>query len=136
MKRRILCYIFISLKSFKTSYNNIMDWISITDEEQVKDIFKSEDYAIIYKHSPMCMTSLMAYRQLKSEVNAAKDLNRPIYIVDVIKNRSESQYIASTFGVRHESPQILIVKNGENVFNTSHENVSLRAVLEHIREEA
>jgi bacillithiol system protein YtxJ len=113
-----------------------MDWISITDEEQVKDIFKSEDYAIIYKHSPMCMTSLMAYRQLKSEVSAAKDLNRPIYIVDVIKNRSESQYIASTFGVRHESPQILIVKNGENVFNTSHENVSLRAVLEHIREEA
>ena len=40
-----------------------MNWITINSEEEVERISKSEDYAIIYKHSPRCMTSLMAYRK-------------------------------------------------------------------------
>lgn len=109
-----------------------MDWITITSEEQVQDIAKSNEPAIIYKHSPRCMTSLMAYRQLKSEVNGQGGLNLPIYIVDVISNRRESQFIAHTFDVEHQSPQILVVKNGQSVFDTSHEGVSLRTALTHL----
>ena len=113
-----------------------MNWITINGEETVEKISKSEDYSIIYKHSPRCMTSLMAYRQLKSEVNSVKDVNIPLYIVDVISNRRESQFIANTFQVVHQSPQILIVKNGVSVFDTSHENVSLQAALDYIGLEA
>ena len=109
-----------------------MNWITINGEETIEEISKSEDYAIIYKHSPRCMTSLMAYRQLKSEVNGVPDVEIPLYIVDVISNRRESQLIAGTFLVQHESPQILVVKNGICVFNTSHENVSLQAAMEHV----
>jgi bacillithiol system protein YtxJ len=75
------------------------------------------------------MTSLMAYRQLKSEVNAASDVQIPIYIVDVIQNRKESLAIANSFGIEHESPQILVVKNGECIYDASHEDVSLRSSL-------
>ncbi|TDE10214.1 bacillithiol system redox-active protein YtxJ [Dyadobacter psychrotolerans] len=109
-----------------------MNWIAIKDEDQIQDIFKSEEYSIIYKHSPRCMTSLMAYRQLKSEVSGVPDVEIPLYIVDVISNRRESQLIAGTFLVQHESPQILVVKKGICVFNTSHENVSLQIAMEHI----
>ncbi|HEV7382812.1 MAG TPA: bacillithiol system redox-active protein YtxJ [Dyadobacter sp.] len=108
-----------------------MNWITITSEEQIQAI-KSEEKAIIYKHSPRCMTSLMAYRQLKSEVNGQADLDLPIYIVDVISNRRESQYIASTFDVEHQSPQILVVKDGQSIFDTSHERVSLMTALSHL----
>jgi len=118
------------------TFFDIMDWITIKDEDQIQDIFKATDYSIIYKHSPRCMTSLMAYRQLKSEVSNAKQVEIPLYIVDVISNRRESQLIAGTFLIQHESPQILVIKNGVCVFNTSHENVSLQAVMEHINQAA
>lgn len=106
-----------------------MNWITINSEEEVYHIYKSTDYSIIYKHSPRCMTSLMAYRQLKSEVNAAVDVEIPIYIVDVIQNRKESMAIADSFGIEHESPQILVVKNGACIYDASHEDVSLRDSL-------
>ena len=109
-----------------------MNWITITDESEIQTIFKSEDYAIIYKHSPSCMTSLMAYRQLKAEVQKATEIDIPLYIVDVLKNRKEARAIADAFDVRHESPQILLVKAGACVYDTSHENVSLKAVLKHV----
>jgi len=109
-----------------------MNWITITDESEVQDIYKSEDYSIIYKHSPSCMTSLMAYRQLKAEVQKASEINIPLYIVDVLKNRKEARAIATAFDVQHESPQILLVKGGACIYDTSHENVSLKAVLNNI----
>lgn len=106
-----------------------MNWITISSEEEVEQIAKSPEYSIIYKHSPRCMTSLMAYRQLKSEVSAASDVKIPIYIVDVIQNRKESMAIAASFGVEHESPQILVVKDGNCIYDASHEEVSLRKSL-------
>lgn len=75
------------------------------------------------------MTSLMAYRQLKSEVNAASDVEIPIYIVDVVQNRKESMAIAAAFQVEHESPQILVVRNGQCLYDASHEEVSLSGPL-------
>lgn len=109
-----------------------MKWISIVSEEEVRNISQSGDVAIIYKHSPRCMTSLMAYRKLKTDVSAAEDVDLPIYMVDVISNRRESQAIAETFKTQHESPQILVVKGGECLYNASHEDVSLDATLAHV----
>lgn len=106
-----------------------MNWITINSEEEVENIYKSADYSIIYKHSPRCMTSLMAYRQLKSEVSAIPHVDIPLYIVDVINNRKESMAIASNFQVEHQSPQILVVKNGECVYDASHEAISLKNTL-------
>ena len=113
-----------------------MNWITITNEEEVLNISKSDEYSVIYKHSPSCMTSLMAYRLLKSEVSNAKDIDIPIYMVDVIKNRKESQFVAKTFEINHESPQVLVIKNGICVYNTSHEAISLKKILNHIGQEA
>ena len=109
-----------------------MNWITINTEEEVQKISNSTDYAIIYKHSPRCMTSLMAYRKLKSEVSAASNIDVPLYIVDVISNRKESMFIASTFNVEHESPQLLVVKDGQCVFDSSHEEITLEDTFEYI----
>ncbi|WP_439557566.1 bacillithiol system redox-active protein YtxJ [Dyadobacter sp.] len=109
-----------------------MNWIAINSEEEVQKIHHSGEYSIIYKHSPRCMTSLMAYRQLKMDVSASPEISTPIYIVDVISNRKESMAIADSFRVQHQSPQILVVKNGECIYDASHEAVSLRDTLSHI----
>ena len=110
-----------------------MNWITINSTEEVEQISKSDAYALIYKHSPRCMTSLMAYRQLKSDVSAAQHIDIPLYIVDVVNNRPESMSIANTFNVTHESPQLLVVKNGECIFDASHEDISLKDSLDYIK---
>lgn len=110
-----------------------MNWITVTSEEEVQKIYDSAEYSIIYKHSPRCMTSLMAYRQLKSEVSAAQNIALPIYIVDVINNRKESRAIADHFKVEHQSPQLLVVKNGACVYDSSHEDISLQDTLSYIQ---
>ena len=109
-----------------------MNWIAINTEEEVAKISESGEYAIIYKHSPRCMTSLMAYRQLKTDVSNAAHISLPIYIVDVISNRRESMAVAETFQVQHQSPQILIVKDGQCLYDASHENVSLQDTLKYV----
>lgn len=110
-----------------------MNWITINSTEEVEQIYNSSEYAIIYKHSPRCMTSLMAYRQLKSDVNTVPHVDVPLYIVDVVNNRTESMSIANSFKVQHESPQLLVVKNGECVFDASHEDISLRDTLSYFQ---
>ena len=110
-----------------------MNWITINSTEEVERIYKSEEYALIYKHSPRCMTSLMAYRQLKSDVSAVPHIDIPLYIVDVVNNRPESMSIANTFNIQHESPQLLVVKNGECLFDASHEDISLKASLDYVK---
>jgi bacillithiol system protein YtxJ len=109
-----------------------MNWIAINSEEEVAKISQSAEYAIIYKHSPRCMTSLMAYRQLKMDVNAASNVETSIYIVDVISNRRESLAIADAFQVQHQSPQILVVKDGKCLYDASHEDVSLHDIMKHL----
>lgn len=104
-----------------------MNWITITSEKDVQDLASSEEYVLIYKHSSRCMTSLMAFKSMKSGSEA--DYSIPFYMVDVIQNRDMSRLIAETFAVRHESPQVLIVKNGKCVYNISHESIVLRDVV-------
>jgi bacillithiol system protein YtxJ len=108
-----------------------MNWITLTSEKEVQDLFKSDEYALIYKHSPRCMTSLMAFKSMKSGSEA--DYSIPFYIVDVIQNRDISRLVAETFSVRHESPQILIVKDGQCVYDISHESIVLRDVVTKIK---
>lgn len=104
-----------------------MNWITITSEKDVQDIFNSEEYLLIYKHSPKCMTSLMAFKSMKS--GSESDYSIPFHMVDVIQHRDISRLIAETFGVRHESPQVLIVKDGKCVYNISHESIMLRDIV-------
>jgi len=107
-----------------------MTWKTVTTEADVQDLLNTDQYSLIYKHSPRCMTSLMAFRNMKS--GSESDYSIPFHIVDVIQNREISGLIAKTFDVKHESPQVLIVRNGECVFDISHEDIVLRDIVKKI----
>ena len=46
------------------------------------------------------------------------------YLIDVIKNREVSNEIAYIYNINHESPQLIVIKNGELVHNSSHSDIS------------
>jgi monothiol bacilliredoxin len=74
--------------------------------------------AVVYKHSPICPTSGIAYEEIRSLRRLHGDV--PIYLVDVVNARPLSRYIAERLGVVHASPQAIILRAGVPAWHGSH----------------
>ena len=77
--------------------------------------------AILFKHSNSCGFSARAHREMTA-------VERTVGIVTVQRARAVSEEIERRFKLPHETPQVLIVRNGESVWSASHGSVSARAV--------
>lgn len=81
---------------------------------------------VIFKHSRTCGTSAEAFDQLQSFIEDGEGAD--VYLVDVLRHRPASQAVASRFGIRHESPQALVLRNGQVVWHGSHYRVTVDAI--------
>lgn len=108
-----------------------MEWIPLTDEAQLEDIIlKSGAKAqVIFKHSTRCSISSVAMQRLKRGM-LPPDLD--FYYLDLISYRKLSNKVAEKFGVPHESPQILIIRNGTCVYDESHMSISVDDIIESV----
>ena len=111
-----------------------MNWISIESEADLENAielsFQDNLGIAIFKHSTRCSISSVAKSRLSSSWNFKEDL--PIYYLDLIAFRQLSGLIAEKFNVRHESPQLLIVKKGECIYNVSHMAITVEALHEEL----
>src|ERR1700741_3600952 len=105
-----------------------MNWIPLESAEQVKEIKQQKGYSIIFKHSIRCSTSLMAKRRLEMDKDHVPD-GLHLYFLDLIRNRDISNQVAEDFQVYHESPQLLVIKDGECILDQSHGQISLEEAL-------
>ena len=106
-----------------------MNWIPLTTEDQLLDIEKksSSKPQVIFKHSTRCSTSSMVLNRLeRSKSSDAVDF----YFLDLIQYRPISAQIAEKFHVAHESPQVLVIKNGSCNFDESHMAINMDEILE------
>jgi bacillithiol system protein YtxJ len=104
-----------------------MNWKIITDENQLEEIREksAERPQIIFKHSTRCSISSVA----KSRLDRSSDPEgMDFYYLDLIRYRSISNKISELFEVHHESPQILLIKNGECIYDESHLSISIDEV--------
>jgi bacillithiol system protein YtxJ len=83
---------------------------------------------LIFKHSSRCGISAAAKRRLES---ALDDLGQEmdLHFLDLINYRDVSNEIASRFSVAHESPQILLLRQGASVLNLSHYDIEPEKIL-------
>lgn len=101
-----------------------MNWIPLTSEEQLALIKeKSADRPqVIFKHSTRCSTSSMVLNRLeRAEAPAFADF----YYLDLLAHRAISNQVAEDFNVYHESPQLLLIKNGACVYEESHMAITM-----------
>jgi bacillithiol system protein YtxJ len=105
-----------------------MNWISLNEPTQLKQIkLQSFDQPqVIFKHSTRCAISSMAKSRLERN-QFPKDV--PFYFLDLIKHRNISDSIENEFNVDHESPQVLVIKNGECVYDESHSGINMDEIL-------
>ena len=101
-----------------------MNWITLNDEKQLETIKEQskEQPVVIFKHSTRCSISAMALNRLE---RASQPEGVLFYFLDLIANRAVSNKVAEIFGVHHESPQVLVIRNGECIYDDSHSGISM-----------
>jgi bacillithiol system protein YtxJ len=109
-----------------------MAWRALTDLGQLNEIVNesTEKPVAIFKHSTRCSISRMVLRQFEQEF----DLEGKVvpYYLDLLEHRDISNEIANRFGVYHQSPQLIVIKDGKAVYNRSHESISASKLVDFI----
>ncbi|PUZ27229.1 bacillithiol system protein YtxJ [Chitinophaga costaii] len=108
-----------------------MEWIPLTSEEQLAEIneLSTHQPVAIFKHSTRCSISGMVKSRLARETLPA---NVVFYYLDLIQYRNLSNRIAEDYRITHESPQLLLIRDGKCVYHESHTAISLANMEENL----
>jgi len=105
-------------------------WNELNDLEQIGTILEESKSqpVLIFKHSYSCGTSAMMLDRLQRKWNQEEVSELKPYFLDLLSNRNVSNQLAETFGVWHQSPQILIIHGGKCIYDISHMGISFEAI--------
>ncbi len=108
-----------------------MQWKFLTSTEDVKALQERslERHCLIFKHSTRCPVSSIVQSRLESDLQVSAE-HLEVYFLDLLRHRAVSDAVASVFGVYHESPQILLIHEGECILDASHLDVSVPEILD------
>lgn len=106
-----------------------MSWIALTSGAQLDEIVKksAEKTQVIFKHSTRCSISSVAQQRLQKG-KLPEDID--FYYLDLLSYRGISNQVADTFKVHHESPQVLVIKDGKCVYDESHLAISMDEIVD------
>lgn len=108
-------------------------WKNLSSIDQLEEIEEEshETLTVIFKHSTRCGISLHAKHNLESAWDfKEEELN--FYYLDLLNHRDVSNEIAHRYRVVHQSPQIIVLKNGQAIFDTSHNAISTKAIKSYL----
>lgn len=105
-----------------------MNWNQLNKQTQLEEIvnLSFQKPQAIFKHSTRCSISVMA----KNRLDGAEVNEIDFYYLDLLSNRDISNEIADKFDVHHESPQIILIKNGKCIFDESHSGINIPDLLD------
>lgn len=114
-----------------------INWIPLQFLGQLDEMVALSDQkpAVIFKHSTRCSISRFALKRFEVETlqcNVFTEDNVSMYFLDLLEHRDISNEIASRFGVYHQSPQLLLIKNGQSVYDASHDAIDARDLVERL----
>ena len=106
-----------------------MNWITLQSESQLEDILKNSTHRpqVIFKHSTRCSTSALVKNRLE---RAPQPQDIDFYYLDLISYRPVSNKIAESFRIEHESPQVLVIRNGQCIYDESHLGISMDEIAD------
>jgi len=118
----------------KDTAQNRLAWEPLTDLQQLDGIGADsiETPALIFKHSTRCGISNMVLKNFERYYDIPHE-ELSTYFLDLLAHRDISNEIALRFAVPHESPQVLIVRDGKCVYTASHGDIDADFIKEKIR---
>ncbi len=111
----------------------VSDFRAVTSTDDLEAALRAShtEPVILFKHSQSCGVSLMA-----RELLAEDALPAPVHEIVVQRSRDVSDKAATALGVRHESPQVLVVARGTATWHSSHSGVTTARIARAWREAA
>ena len=108
-----------------------MHWIHLTDEDQLQKIIvrSQEKPQVIFKYSSHCDLSEIIFQRLQK--NCCPE-HIDFHFLDVVAHQDISEKVSQIFHVSHCTPQVLLIKDGECIFEQSHQEISLEEIMEHV----
>jgi bacillithiol system protein YtxJ len=108
-----------------------MNWIQLNNIDQLKDIVQLSHTkpVLIFKHSTTCSISATSLSRFERQYDSSKAPNLQCYYLDLKAFRAVSNAVAEQLEVDHESPQVLLLANGQAVYNASHYDISFAEVV-------
>lgn len=106
-----------------------MNWLPLNAENQL-ELIRDASFSkpqVIFKHSTTCSISKMALSRFEREQAPA---TIDFYYLDLLNHRSISAAVTEIFQVHHESPQVLLIKNGACVYDESHYGIMMDELIE------
>lgn len=103
-----------------------VDWHPLTRMEQLEEMEKesASQPVALFKHSTSCGVSAFVRRRLESSLKKDGEGVSRLYFLDLLAHRDISNEVARRWGVQHESPQLIILRNGKVVEHASHSSIS------------
>ena len=109
----------------------VLPWIFLTSENQLEEITKKsfEKTQVIFKHSTRCSISSISMNKFVRNYEVPVE-DADLYYLDLLNYRSVSDEVGYQFQVMHQSPQVLVIKNGEAIYDASHYAIQTDKILE------
>jgi bacillithiol system protein YtxJ len=107
----------------------IFPWKNIESIQMLDEIITltQEKAVLIFKHSTRCSISMMVLTRFQSEWDLNTS-NCELYFLDLITHRDISNKIEEITGVVHQSPQVIVLRKGEVLYEESHNSISARDI--------
>jgi bacillithiol system protein YtxJ len=111
-----------------------MNWINLNNEKALEEIKQTshDKPVVIFKHSTRCSISSAAWSRLQRSWKNSEIKDSSLYYLDLLSFRNISNLIEETFDVEHQSPQLLLIENGQCTYHTSHLSISFDEIQKRI----
>jgi bacillithiol system protein YtxJ len=108
------------------------DWIQLTSEDQLHQSLRQSHQRpqIYFKHSTRCIISKMVLKNFEEHWSALP-ANADAIFLDLLQFREISNSLAAQLHIKHESPQVIVVRNGKVVYHASHDSINTSDVALH-----
>jgi bacillithiol system protein YtxJ len=101
---------------------------AITDQSTLDSIL-AEGSAVLLKHGARCPISAHARDEVASFAAAHPDV--PVYSLEVTEHRALAERVAERLGLRHESPQLIVVRDGRPAWHAAHYDIAASSLTRH-----
>lgn len=111
------------------------EFSEIKQVQELEEIFDASSHrkVLLFKHSTTCPISARAWREIQAIIQESSD-EVLVAQVKVIESRPVSNQVAAELGVKHESPQALLVHQRQVIWHASHHNVTKEAIQKVLKE--
>jgi len=98
----------------------------ITCSQEFKEILEEscQHKIILFKHSTTCPISERAWQEVRAFIQESSD-EVQVVMIKVIESRPVSNHAADELGVKHQSPQALLISDRKVLWHASHQSVTL-----------